>query len=512
MLTRRHFIERAALAGGASLAYETMTGLGLLAAPQATNFDLQGNGSGVKVIVLGAGLAGMTVAYELGKLGYNCQVLEARERPGGRAHTVRRGTVSEEDGPTQTCAFDEGRYFNCGAMRIAYHHSTTLAYCRELQVPVETFALVSEAAYLYQAKAPALKDRRLRFREVHTDMDGYVSELLSKAVSNHALDEALTAEDRDRLLEYLRSKGALDATGKYKGGPLRGADAPAAYGAATYTPLALDELLGSRTGYYLDLGFQYQQSMLQVVGGTDRLPRALATRLGKKITYKAVVTAIRQRENGVTVVYRDAKGASQEVQADYCVAALPLPLLAGIETDFPADLKATIAKVPYAAAGKMGLQFKRRFWEEDDQIFGGASKTDMEIGQIVYPSAGYLGQKGVLLGYYLQGQTGRPIGDKTPAERLALALEQGGRIHPQYPTEFETGFSVAWHRVTWNKGSWSNLNPAGRRTLSEPQGRVYLAGDHLNMNAWMQGAFESARHTATAVHARAAAERVTARV
>jgi monoamine oxidase len=513
VLTRRHFIERAALAGGASLAYETMTGLGLLAAPRAANFDLQGNGSGVKVIILGAGLAGMTVAYELGKLGYHCQILEARERPGGRAHTVRRGTVSEEDGPTQTCGFDEGQYFNCGAMRIAYHHSTTLAYCRELQVPVETFSLVSEAAYLYQAKAAALKDRRLRFREVHTDMDGYVSELLSKAVSNHALDEALTAEDRERLLEYLRSKGALDATGKYKGGPLRGADvAPAADGAARYTPLALDELLGSRTGYYLDLGFQYQQSMLQVVGGTDRLPRALATRLGKKITYKAAVTAIRQQENGVTVVYRDGRGASQEAHADYCVAALPLPLLAGIETDFPADFKATIAKVPYAAAGKMGLQFKRRFWEEDDQIFGGASKTDMEIGQIVYPSAGYLGQKGVLVGYYLQGQAGRPIGDKTPAERLSLALEQGARIHPQYPAEFENGFSVAWHRVTWNKGSWSNLNPEGRRTLSEPQGRVYLAGDHLNMNAWMQGAFESARHTATAVHTRAAAQRVTARV
>ena len=515
MLTRRNFIERAALAGGASLAYETMTGLGLLAAPatQVSSFDLQGNGAGVKVIILGAGIAGMTTAYELGKLGYNCQILEARDRPGGRAHTIRRGTVSEEDGPTQTCAFDEGQYFNCGAMRIAYHHNTTLAYCRELQVPVETFSLVSEAAYLYQAKATALKDRRLRFREVHTDMDGYVSELLSKAVSNHALDEALTAEDRERLLEYLRSKGALDASGRYAGGPLRGADSPAAAdGPPRYTPFKLDELLGSRTGYYLDLGFQYQQSMLQVVGGTDRLPRALAARLGKKIVYKAAVTSIRQRENGVTVVYRDGKGGSQEVQADYCVAALPLPLLAQIDTDFPADFKEAIAKVPYAAAGKMGMQFKRRFWEEDDQIFGGASKTDMEIGQIVYPSAGYLGQKGVLVGYYLQGQAGRPIGDKTPAERLALAMEQGGRIHPQYPKEFENAFSVAWHRVTWNKGSWSNLNPAGRKVLSEPQGRVYLAGDHLNLNAWMQGAFESARHTATAVHTRAATERATARV
>ena len=272
-------------------------------------------------------------------------------------------------------------------------------------------------------------------------------------------------------------------------------------------------MLGSRTGYYLDLGFQYQQSMMQVVGGTDRLPRALAARLGNRITYQAAVTAIRQRESGVTVVYRDGKWRlAAKCRRDYCVAALPLPLLRAIDTDFPADFKDTIAAVPYAAAGKMGLQFKRRFWEEDDQIFGGASKTDMEIGRSSIPSAGYLGKKGVLVGYYLQGQSGRPIGDKTPAERLALAIEQGGRIHPQYPHEFESGFSVAWHRVTWNQGSWSNLNPAGRNALSEPQGRVYLAGDHLNMNAWMQGAFESARHTATAVHTRAVADAPTVRV
>ena len=90
-------------------------------------------------LILGAGLAGMTVAYELGKVGYDCRVLEARARPGGRVFTVRRGTVSEEDGPSQTAAFDDGLYFNAGPMRISHHHHTTLAYCRELQVPMEVF-------------------------------------------------------------------------------------------------------------------------------------------------------------------------------------------------------------------------------------------------------------------------------------------------------------------------------------------------------------------------------------
>jgi monoamine oxidase len=109
----------------------------------------------------------------------------------------------------------------------------------------------------------------------------------------------------------------------------------------------------------------------------------------------------------------------------------------------------------------------------------------------------------VLVGYYIQGQAGRPVGERTPAERLALALEQGGRIHPQYQAEFETGFSVSWHRVIWNRGSWSSASADTRKRLSEPNGRVYLAGDHMNMNAWMQGAFESGRQVASAIHARA---------
>jgi monoamine oxidase len=507
-LTRRQLLERIAAAGGASMAYEAMTGLGLLEAAQQAPFDLRGQGNGVRVSIVGAGLAGMTVAYELGKLGYRCHVLEARSRPGGRVHTVRRGTVSEEDGPPQVAAFDDGLYFNPGAMRIAYHHTTTLHYCRELNVPIETFAVSCDSAYFYQQKAASLNGRRVRLREVRTDLSGYIAELLGKAISEQALNQAVSKDDRERLLEYLRSAGALDEHAKYRGSQSRGPDGPAsADGSVRHTPLSLDDLLGSRTGYYIELGYQYQPTMMQVVGGTDRLAHGLAARLEDKITYNAAVREVRQNENGVSVVYHDRSGRSHRVDADYLVCAMPLTVLSTLDTDFPPDFKKAVASVPYAAAGKMGLQFKRRFWEEDDGIYGGSSKTDQEIAQIIYPSAGYLGRKGILVGYYPQGQAGRPIGDRTPAERLALALEQGRKIHPQYPDEFETSFSVAWHRVEWSRGSWSaGGNTDVRRVLSQPERRVHLCGDHLNMNAWMQGAFESGREVAKAIHARAEQE------
>ena len=492
--TRRQFLTRVAAAGGASLAYEAMAGLGLLAAPSQTPFNLTGRVSGVRVVILGAGLTGMTLAYELGKVGFDCRVLEARGRPGGRVFTVRRGTVSEEDGPSQTASFDEGQYFNAGPMRISHHHHTTLAYCRELQVATEVFVPDCESAYLVQTRG-ALAGRRVRLREARADFDGYIAELLSKALSQSQLDQPLTAEDRDRLLAYLRGLGALDAGGQYRGSARRGGGAP----------LSLRDLVNGIPGFYVQTDWYSQPTMMQVVGGMDRLPAALATRLGNRIVYRAEVREIRQTERGVWVGYSDANGRPQRVDADYCVCTIPLPVLSAIAKDLSQPVAAAIAAARYDTAGKIGMQFKRRFWEQDDEIYGGRSWTDQEVGQIIYPSHGFTTAKGVLVGYYLDFRG--TMRERPPAEVQRLALEHGGRIHPQYATDFETAFSVTWPRVKWSRGSWRSESGAATKALEplrQPDGRVHFAGDYMtDMSSWMQGAFESARETAVAIHRRA---------
>ena len=503
VLTRRRFLTRVAAAGGASLVYEAMTGLGLLAAPRQAPFQLTGRVSGVRVLILGAGLAGLTVAYELGKLGYECRLLEARPRPGGRVFTVRRGTVSDEDGPAQTAAFDDGLYFNAGPMRISHHHHTTLEYCRELQVPVEVFVADSESAFLYQTRSATLNGRRVRLREARADFDGHIAELLSKAISQTQLDQPLTTQDRDRLLAYLRRLGALDQQRQYRGSPRRsGYDQLSA-------PLPLRDLLGANYDFYLGIDWDSQPAMMQVVGGMDRLPAALATRLGNRIVYRAAVREIRQGERGVWAIYADADGRVRRVDADYCVTTIPLPVLSGIQKDLSQPVQAAIAAATYDGAGKIGLQFKRRFWEDDDDIYGGRSWTDQEIGQIIYPSHGFKTRKGILVGYYLD--FARTMRARLHDERQRLALEQGARIHPQYNTEFETAFSISWPRVPWNRGSWRSETAAALAALAalqQPDGRIHFAGDYMtDMSSWMQGAFESARTAATAVHARAGVRR-----
>ena len=96
-MTRRSFLELVGQTGGAGALYSAMRALNLHAEAEPPSFTPVGQAApGARVIVLGAGLAGLTAAYELQKLGYQCEVLEARTRAGGRACTVRRGFISEE--------------------------------------------------------------------------------------------------------------------------------------------------------------------------------------------------------------------------------------------------------------------------------------------------------------------------------------------------------------------------------------------------------------------------------
>jgi monoamine oxidase len=493
MMTRRLFLTRLAGVGGASLTYEAMTALGLFAAPSQPSPGATGRVKGVRVVILGAGLSGMTAAYELGKVGFDCRVLEARARPGGRVFTVRRGTRSEEDGPGQTATFDEGQYFNAGPMRISHHHHTTLAYCRELRVATEVFVPDCESAYLAQTRGP-LAGQRIRLREARADFDGYLAELLSKALSPSQLDQPLTKDDRDRVLAYLRSLGALTEDGRYQGSDRRGAG----------TPLALRDLFGGIPSFYVQTDWSSQPTMMQVSGGMDRLPAALAARLGNRITYGAVVREIRQGERGVSIVFRDAHSQPRRVEAEYCISTIPLPVLTGIDKDLSPPVQAAIAAVRYDGAGKIGMQFRRRFWEQDDHIYGGRSWTDQEVGQVVYPSHGFESSKGVLVGYYLDFRG--TMRQRAPSEIQRLALEHGTRVHPQYATEFENAFSVTWARVPWSRGSWRSESPDADNALiplREPDGRVYFAGDYMtDMSSWMQGAFESGREVSTAIHRR----------
>ena len=158
-------------------------------------------------------------------------------------------------------------------------------------------------------------------------------------------------------------------------------------------PLPFAEILRSRVWFRLALGqvYEFQSTIFQPVGGMDLIARAFAREVGSLIRYNAKVTAIKQNEHHVTVSYLDATtgGAPMTATADWCLCTIPLSVLNQIDLDVGASMMNAINAVPYGAAGKIGMQFKRRFWEEDEQIYGGITYTDLPIWQIGYPSTSY---------------------------------------------------------------------------------------------------------------------------
>jgi monoamine oxidase len=505
-LTRRAFLSQASRVSGGGALFPLMHALGLVPAVAlpAGPFALEGRNEGASVVILGAGLAGLVCAYELGRAGYQCQILEARARPGGRCWTVRRGSAEAEvDGELQTCTFDDGLYFNPGPARIPQQHGALLAYCRAFGVALEGFTNSNRAAYYHITGDARREDTLLPQGAALTDMHGYTAELLAKAVRQEQLDAPLTAEDAERLIDYLRGAGDLSAGLAYLGSSRAGPRA-AQQGQAAHAPFGLDALL--RTGFW-QLGAaawdELQQStLLQPVGGMDRIARAFVERLGPRIRYNAEVRAIRRAPDGVRVVFAAANGRAEELRADVCVCTIPLPVLATIPLDVAPAMQAAIRSVPYASTIKIGMQFARRFWEEDDGIYGGISWTDQPIAQIWYPSWGYGGRKGIVQGAYTFGADAAALGALGPQARLAEARKQGARLHPQYHDAYENGFSVAWQRVRYSGGGWAQ-HGASARPLHESDGVIYLAGEHMSeLTGWQEGAVRSAQHVVRRIHER----------
>jgi len=508
-ISKRELLALIGRTAGASAMYMAMSSFGQA---QASTFKgpikLDGDPKGTSVLVLGAGVAGATSALELSRAGYKVQVLEYNDHVGGRSWTLQGGdTFTELGGATQHCQFAPGNYINPGPWRIPWHHHGLIHYCHELGVALEPFMQVNYNAYVHDTRKFGGKPQR--YRHIQADYYGHVSELLAKAVNKGALTDTLSKEDGEILLESLRSWGALDKNFRYVKGRessnRRGWDKEPGGGLSAVPipsePMSVETVLQSGMWRTIggNLSWDHEFTIFQPVGGMINVGRGFERAIGHLVRLNSKVTAIRQGEKGVTVDYVDTKtGAKMTASADYCICTIPLPILAQIEMNVGAELAAAIRAVPYSTSVKVGLEFKRRFWEQDEQIYGGITATDLPIGSISYPSSNY-GAKGpgVLLGAYTGGAAGFELTALPPEARVAKALEWGSQIHPQYKDEFMNGVAVGWHRVPWVLGcfgTWTEETRAQHYTnLCKMDGRIMLAGEHASYyGGWQEGGITSA--------------------
>src|SRR6202043_382738 len=214
-VSRRELLSLIGAVSGSAAMYHAMTSLGFASdSGYKGPIKLEGDPKGASVLILGAAPAGMTAGLELRKAGYQVRILEFNNRPGGRNWTLRGGdSFTERGGAPQACEFEQGLYLNPGPWRIPYHHRALLDYCRRLNVALEPFIQLNHNALLHASRAFGGVPQRIR--DIKADFQGEVSELLAKATQQGKLDEAVSREDREILMQALRSWGALDANYAY---------------------------------------------------------------------------------------------------------------------------------------------------------------------------------------------------------------------------------------------------------------------------------------------------------
>jgi monoamine oxidase len=507
--SRRDFLNAAGAVGGSTAVFRAAVALGLMPAAAHARPQLAALSKPKKVLILGAGISGLTAAYELSRKGYQVQVLDASFRAGGRNLTLRHGDRIDETGFPQVCQFDKDPdlFFNAGPARIPGHHQHLLEYCKELGVELAPFINDNRNAWVQDDAM--FGGRPIRAREYLNDTRGFVAELMAKSLKRDDITAPMTAGDWEQLREYLRQFGELDPQFKYFGTSRSGlASHDYTRADVLKQPLSPSELMKSRFMYIMSFGETDDQAamMMEPVGGMDKIVSAFMSKVGHLVQLESQVQKVWLRDRGVEVNYR-RNGEVVSARADYVLNCIPVQLLAGIENNFPREYVAGLTAVPRGKLFKIGLQMKERFWEKEG-IYGGISWTLQDIQQIWYPAHGIHRQKGVVLSAYtFNPESGEKFARLTPAERIKLAVEQGSKVHPDYGKYVENGVTIAWHQMNHMLGCAAQWEPDLFKQwfarLQSPVGAHYLIGDQVSYHpGWQEGAIASAHHAIADIDAR----------
>jgi monoamine oxidase len=481
-IDRREFLKLALLTASAELAPPRSWSFTPQALPRAS--------SSKKVLIVGAGLAGLVAGYELTEAGHEVTILEAQLRPGGRV-TLRE--------------FSDGLYAEAGAARIPDNHDLTLHYAKHFGLTlVPFFPGKLDMVYLIGGKRIKCSSwtnvdlsqvpLNLTADERRLGMSGLTKKYLGAAVNDIGdptqsgwPSGAAKKYDSVTMAEFLKEQGASH-------GAIELLEYP--YASAENDPISL--LWNLRDIWYSER----ETTRYKIDGGNDLLPKAFAGKLKEKIHYGSPVVRIEQDSNGVRAIAVQS-GMHRTFEADRLICAMPFPPLRRVEVQppFSERRQKAIAELRYDSVTRVILQCRSRFWEKDGCNGFGASDLPQEI---FHPTFDQPGTRGLLAAYMLTG-VGQRAAAMDPESRSAFAAQETQKLHPGLLANLEGSVSKVWTADPWAGGAGTEQSPGQLTTLYEgmekPEGRVHFAGEHLSScSYWMQGALQSGLRAAKEVH------------
>ena len=490
-LSRRQFLRRLGFVTGAVAVMPSLSEL----------FNMPNPKRPLRVVIVGAGIAGLCAAYELEQRGHEVVILEAESRHvGGRVRTAR---------------FGDGLYGEFGAMRIPQGHKLTRHYIARFGLPLRKFVQSNpEAFYYVRGNRIRIKDERklngfysLTETEAKKSLSNFWSETVLNVLSG--LNEDELADLRRSAFKTEKVKGldwlSLEALLRQRGTSEEAIEMfTVAWALETSLQSGILEILREEHEQ------TWNQEFHEIVGGMEQIPLAFVKHLKSKPRVGCKVTRIEQNPaKGIaSVVYTSENGQEKSEEGDMVLCTLPLGVLSGLIISPPVSgpKQRAVREATYDSSTKVLAITKSRFWETEEGIYGGGTYTDLPTGITYYPADNAEAKNpvvskapGGMLASYTWGQPARRLAALRHTERSKVVIEHLSKVHPQL---LKTGLlsrtaSWSWDNHPFSRGAFCWFSPGQQGTLYQhlisPEGRFFFAGEHASLtHTWIQGALESA--------------------
>ena len=437
----------------------------------------RGELNGVRVIVAGAGLAGLAAARDLEEHGAETTLVEARDRVGGRVHTIRGGLAGGQHAEAgadlieaeQNFVLELARVHRLRPARIlrrgfGFYGTDARGRCRVRNTPVS-----------FQQASRLLEQETEDFKLAGERWDSAVAERLARTTVDDWLRQARASRDLVARIRGLRGFFLAEPED------------------LSLLPLIEVFASGDTPG---------KGEIFRLPGGNDRLPHAIARRLRGTLLLESVVRRVSQRAQGVRVTVEEAS-RRREIDGDFCVMAIPATTLRDVEFDppLPQNQQRAIATLKYGSATRVLLQFERPYWRRRGALraFG----TDLPIGAVWDGSEGQRGHG--ILTLLAGGRAAHEVRDIIAAEGMTGVVARLGWLGK--PAPLVASQVISWDDDPWSRGGYAYFDPSFDPTLREwlmrPAGRVLFAGEHTSVEGqgYMNGAVESGKRAAAEVRA-----------